>query len=229
MRKKKLFIFDFDGVIYDATELQIRRIIDSAKLALADSKTKAIVPDHDFLKQCWGISIEQMSQLFIKRLNWNKNQANLFLFYERDKEDNFESGLANNFKPLTKKIKNKGINMAICSNRYSSSFYSLARKLSLEISDFEFIILGDSLKGIKKPDKRVLSSVFTKYDREEVILIGDTILTDLATAINSRIDFVGISSILHSEKEFKQSFMKSKLDNKYFVLDQLSKLETLLS
>ncbi|HKK54516.1 MAG TPA: HAD-IA family hydrolase [Patescibacteria group bacterium] len=230
MKNKKLIIFDFDGVIYDATEMQMQRIIDSASLALNQFETKSKVPSHNFLKKYWGISILQMSQVFMEKLHWNKNEANLFLFYEKGKKDYFEDGLANSFHKLAVKIKDKGLNMAICSNRYSASFYKLAKELRLNIDDFEFIILGDSLlDGIRKPDKRVLDPIFRTYTKNQVILVGDTILSDLKTAINSKIDFIGISSILHSRLDFTESFKKAHIENDYFVLDKLSQLETLLT
>lgn len=243
MLKKKLIIFDFDGVIYDVTELQMQGVIDSATSALQmqriiDSatsdlnvfETKVKLPSHDFLKKCWGISITQMTKLFIEKLYWSDDQAKLFLFHEKGKRDYFKNGLANNFHKLTAKIKDKSLNMAICSNRNSASFYNLAEKLHLDTDDFEFIILGDSLPDeIRKPDKRVLDPIFTKYTKNEVILIGDTILSDLETAINTQIDFIGISSILHSKSDFTNSFKRANGENNYLVLNKVSQLETLLS
>lgn len=227
--KKKLVILDFDGVIYDVTKLQMEKIINSAKLALNGFEAKGNIPTYNFLKQCWGISIFQMTQEFIDKLYWNDDQANLFLYYERENKDKFVNhGLAHGFIPLINKLKKRGINISICSNRYSSSFFKLTRQLNLDITNFEFIILADSQKDIKKPNKKVLDPILNKYKRDEVVLVGDTIRTDLETAINAKIDFIGISSVLHTKTEFKQSFRRAKLKNNYFVLNKLTEIETLL-
>jgi phosphoglycolate phosphatase-like HAD superfamily hydrolase len=229
MLQKKLIIFDFDGVIYDVSTLQMQRIINSAQSALECSTDKGILPHEKFLKAYWGMSITDMSQLFVDKLNWTLDQAKLFLDYEKNNNGFFPNGLASGYNELILKLKNAGINVAICSNRYTHSFYPLIKNLQVPEKDFEFIILGDTLKnGVKKPDKRVLDPVFIKYNKEEVVLIGDTLRSDFQTAVNANIDFIGISSILHSQHDFTRKFKTHVNGSTFLVLNEFKQLSEVL-
>ncbi|MCF7795001.1 HAD family hydrolase [Patescibacteria group bacterium] len=229
MLKKKLIIFDFDGVIYDATEYQIQRIIDSADLALKTFKTTAKIPCRNYLKGLWGKSMTQMAKLFIDQLNWTSEEAKLFLYFEKQNSGFFENALAVGYHNLVEKLKSTDVKIAICSNRYTNTFYNLLKNLQVSRDDFEFIILGDTLKdGIKKPDKRILDPILLKYNKEDVVLIGDTISSDFMTAVNAEIDFIGISSILHSQDDFNNKFKEHINGNSFLAINEFKQLNEIL-
>ncbi len=231
MIEKKLIIFDFDGVIYPVTKMQMQRIINSSQTVQnSTTEKKGDIPTTKFLKKIWGKPIIDMAQTFKKELNWSDNQINLFLNQESEKSHYFENGLAENFQDLVKSLKTSGLELAICSNRPSDSFYPLTEKLKINSKDFSTIILGDSCENnIKKPDKRVLDIVFERgYLQKEVILIGDSINADFQTAVNTQIDFVGIISVLHDEQDFLEAFKKTKnIKSNYLILNHINQLKDL--
>lgn len=227
MLRKKLIIFDLDGVIYPVTELQMERIIDSSKEALSFFESeKGNVPTFEFLKAHWGVSIVQMAELFVDKLYWTDEQANVFLYQENKTNHYFKNGLASGFLELIKTLKEKGIKVAICSNRRTKSFYPLLKKMGLSKKYFSYIILSDSLEGgIKKPDKRVLDPILETYQKKDLVFVGDSLSADFQTAVNAGIDFVGISSILHKPKDFQKAFKAKANGNTCLVLAHVNQLQ----
>jgi len=116
-----------------------------------------------------------------------------FLFVDSLIEDNFKSIIKKlpGVDDLLQSIKNSGCLIALATS--DTSVRALKTLEYSGISSYFDCIVGSDNVANAKPDSEIIDKILTYldiYNRDSVVLIGDSD-SDLYTAINSRINFVG--------------------------------------
>jgi phosphoglycolate phosphatase-like HAD superfamily hydrolase len=220
MQEKELFIFDYDGVLVNSVGLTFKTIILSAE----ELKIKA--PSFSSLIKNWGVSFED--HLFpdlAKELAWSKQQKDqvLGLFLEKNRELIYP--LPSSINYFLNEMKRMGKDLAILSNRDLNSLVSHSFKSSLNLKVFTEIVCPNN--GLFKPDARIFDYFWRLgYSPKKTIFVGDSIRFDLTTANNHLpvIDFIAITSGLHTKKEFIQKGVRQDwiLENPKEILNFLT-------
>lgn len=199
MKEKKLWIFDFDGVLVFSVRVTFECIIESAK------EVGVAVPGFNLLKESWGkcFNSELFPQL-AEKLNWTYVQKEYVLENFLLKNQDLIYPLPESIYDFLKKASAKK-DLAILTNRSLESLIVCADKFSLDLNLFKRII--SPTNGLYKPNPKILNVFWQDYKPHEVAFIGDSIAFDLMTALNHRpqIDFVAISSGMHEKTEFVQA------------------------
>ena len=234
----ELVIFDKDGTLFDLHQYWSFVIIERAKYF----SNMFSHPESDFiyseLLSSMGLvennkinnvgPVGVRSRNFIIKLVYriiNDKDANIDI---KDIEKGFvvvDSIVDHNFKSLIEKL--PGVDDLILSLKESGCLIALATTdvsqraiKALEYSQisnyFDYIIGSDNVVHTK-PDSEMVDKILSKLnivDRNNVVLIGDSI-TDLNTAINSKISFIGAMTGSNSDEFIK---------NTEFLVDDLSEI-----
>ena len=219
----ELVIFDKDGTLFDLHQYWSFVIIERAKYF----SNMFSHPESDFiyseLLSSMGLvennkinnvgPVGVRSRNFIIKLVYriiNDKDANIDI---KDIEKGFvvvDSIVDHNFKSLIEKL--PGVDDLILSLKESGCLIALATtdvsqraikalKYSQISNFFDYIIGSDNVMHTK-PDSEMVDKILSKLnivDRNNVVLIGDSI-TDLNTAINSNISFIGTMTGSNSDK-----------------------------
>jgi phosphoglycolate phosphatase len=234
----ELVIFDKDGTLFDLHQYWSFVIIERAKYF----SNMFSHPESDFiyseLLSSMGLvennkinnvgPVGVRSRNFIIKLVYriiNDKDANIDI---KDIEKGFvvvDSIVDHNFKSLIEKL--PGVDDLILSLKESGCLIALATtdvsqraikalKYSQISNFFDYIIGSDNVMHTK-PDSEMVDKILSKLnivDRNNVVLIGDSI-TDLNTAINSNISFIGTMTGSSSDEFIK---------NTELLVDDLSKI-----
>jgi len=234
----ELVIFDKDGTLFDLHQYWSFVIIERAKYF----SNMFSHPESDFiyseLLSSMGLvennkinnvgPVGVRSRNFIIKLVYriiNDKDANIDI---KDIEKGFvvvDSIVDHNFKSLIEKL--PGVDDLILSLKESGCLIALATtdvsqraikalKYSQISNFFDYIIGSDNVMHTK-PDSEMVDKILSKLnivDRNNVVLIGDSI-TDLNTAINSKISFIGAMTGSNSDEFIK---------NTEFLVDDLSEI-----
>ena len=219
----ELVIFDKDGTLFDLHQYWSFVIIERAKY-FSNMFSR---PESDFiyseLLSSMGLvennkinnvgPVGVRSRNFIIKLVYriiNDKDANIDI---KDIEEGFvvvDSIVDHNFKSLIEKL--PGVDDLLLSLKESGCLIALATtdvsqraikalKYSQISNFFDYIIGSDNVMHTK-PDSEMVDKILSKLnivDRNNVVLIGDSI-TDLNTAINSNISFIGTMTGSNSDK-----------------------------
>ena len=219
----ELVIFDKDGTLFDLHQYWSFVIIERAKY-FSNMFSR---PESDFiyseLLSSMGLvennkinnvgPVGVRSRNFIIKLVYriiNDKDANIDI---KDIEEGFvvvDSIVDHNFKSLIEKL--PGVDDLLLSLKESGCLIALATtdvsqraikalKYS-QISNFFDYIIGSDNVVHTKPDSEMVDKILSKLNivnRNNVVLIGDSI-TDLNTAINSNISFIGTMTGSNSDK-----------------------------
>ena len=234
----ELVIFDKDGTLFDLHQYWSFVIIERAKYF----SNMFSHPESDFiyseLLSSMGLvennkinnvgPVGVRSRNFIIKLVYriiNDKDANIDI---KDIEKGFvvvDSIVDHNFKSLIEKL--PGVDDLLLSLKESGCLIALATtdvsqraikalKYSQISNFFDYIIGSDNVMHTK-PDSEMVDKILSKLnivDRNNVVLIGDSI-TDLNTAINSNISFIGTMTGSSSDEFIK---------NTELLVDDLSKI-----
>jgi len=234
----ELVIFDKDGTLFDLHQYWSFVIIERAKYF----SNMFSHPESDFiyseLLSSMGLvennkinnvgPVGVRSRNFIIKLVYriiNDKDANIDI---KDIEEGFvvvDSIVDHNFKSLIEKL--PGVDDLLLSLKESGCLIALATtdvsqraikalKYSQISNFFDYIIGSDNVMHTK-PDSEMVDKILSKLnivDRNNVVLIGDSI-TDLNTAINSNISFIGTMTGSSSDEFIK---------NTELLVDDLSKI-----
>ncbi len=199
MKEKKLWVFDYDGVLVFSVRVTFQCIIESAR------EVGVLMPSFKLLKESWGKNIDD--DLFPKlaeKLNWTYVQREYVLENFLIKNQKLSYPLPDSIDDFLRKASLKK-DLAILTNRTLESLIASAYKSSIDLKLFKEIVFP--INGLHKPNPQMFNSFWQNYKPEELVFIGDSIAFDLMTAKNHKpeIDFIAIVSGLHEKNEFIQS------------------------
>lgn len=193
---KKVIVFDMDGVLIDSTTRSI------ASLCGAISK-HGLTPDYNLIIENWGRSFEGgVIPVLSESGSWPEYKKYLIVQETNDFFERTSFNGPNNLKEKLQSLKNINCELGIVTNR---NLRMMEKGLAdLDINQNLFNYLHSSDTGICKPDPMVFDSITQFTHLEEIIFVGDSIFCDLPAAYNykSKVNFVGITSIIHKKEDF---------------------------
>lgn len=204
---KSLLIFDLDGTLLDT----IGDLATSTNYAL----TLCGFPTHETPAYRFFIG-NGINNLFEKALpEGSKTHENILmvrqLFLEYYGAHNSELTVPySGITELLQSLQNKGIKLAVASNKYHKATEILIQHFFPEI---RFTAVFGQREGVPtKPDPTIIQDILsiTKVDKNEVLYIGDSGV-DMQTAQNANIDAVGVTWGFRPRAELEE------FSPKYFV------------
>jgi len=204
---KSLLIFDLDGTLLDT----IGDLATSTNYALA----LCGFPTHETPAYRFFIG-NGINNLFEKALpEGSKTPENILmvrqLFLEYYGAHNSELTVPySGITELLQSLQNKGIKLAVASNKYHKATEILIQHFFPEI---RFTAVFGQREGVPtKPDPTIIQDILsiTKVDKNEVLYIGDSGV-DMQTAQNAGIDAVGVTWGFRPRAELEE------FSPKYFV------------
>ena len=208
---KRLFIFDLDGMILDSIE-------DSFNCVNQVLEEFGIAPYEANLKTMHYPS-------FRKYLNDN-NAGKQTPIYPRYIEV-YANHPLNNTQPfdgimdVLEELQNRGVTLAICSNREEKIVKVLAKRFFDGI-DFKYI--SGFRKGVPdKPDPFRINEILDaeNVDNSEAVYFGDKD-ADVRVARNARIDLILVTYGQGSPEDYIDSYPLKVIDNPYEILELIN-------
>ena len=213
---KKLAIFDFDGTIVDS----VNDVIECFNETLFKYNFPTLTRE-EFIGSLGG-DIDDIVSLVLKDKNTPENvklikDSYLNTYYSSPKE--LTIPFAKSVETL-KTLQDKGILIAINSNRFTDSVEYFIKKF---FSDIDFLdIKGHDFDYPSKPHPKAVFDIIKKADvgLDEVVYIGDS-NTDIQTSINAGIDCVIVRWGYGSKKDWENDYVLEAIDDfdeifKYF-------------
>lgn len=204
---KKLAIFDFDGTLFNS--------VDDVIICFNKALTK-----HDFptLKReefigCLGGNIDEIVSLVLKDENTPENiemlkKTYLNIYYPAKKENTLPFPGAHE---LLKKLQEKGIILAINSNRFSDSLEFFIDNF---FSDIDFVAIeGHNFDTPSKPSPAGVNKIIKKSGvlADETIYIGDS-STDIKTAQNAGFDCIIVKWGYGNKNDWENDYILECVD-----------------
>lgn len=205
---KKLFIFDFDGTLFDSVEDVI--ICFNKALQKHDLPT---LTREEYLK-CLGGNIDEITSLVLGDNLTDENLENvkttyLSLYNPSKKEKTIPFPKTHD---LLKKLQSDGILLAINSNRLN---YSLKEFIDKFFSDIDFVgIEGHNDDNPSKPDPYGVNSIVKKANvsKDDAVYIGDS-QTDIKTAKNAGIDCIVVKWGYGNADDYDDEYILEAIDD----------------
>ncbi|WP_407379794.1 HAD family hydrolase [Methanobrevibacter sp.] len=182
---KKLYIFDFDGTLFDT----VHDVVICLNEALSVNNFPTL-SDSEYVERLGG-NINEIVSLVLKDQNTPENIELIKKTYTplyddspKDKSVPFDG-----IRQLLEKLQDSGALIAINSNRTTQSIKHFTDKF---LKDIDFILIeGHNENYPSKPSPIGVNRIIDKADvsLDEAIYIGDSI-TDIKTAQNAGVDCV---------------------------------------
>lgn len=120
---------------------------------------------------------------------------------------------------LLKELQNRGIKLAVASNKFIAGTQSLVKKY---FGQFEFASVLGQREGVPvKPDPQIVYDVMSESaikNKSEILYIGDS-GADMKTSVNSGIDGVGVLWGFRSKEELESNGAKYIISKPKELLD----------
>ena len=211
---KKLFIFDFDGTLFNSVDdviICFNRTLNYYGFPLLS---------RDEYIGCLGGNIDDIVSLVLKENNSPENvemfkRTYLDYYDESEKENTLPFPKAHE---LLKNLQNNGILLAVNSNRLT---YSLDYFVNRFFSDIDFVMVeGHNSKDPSKPHPCGVLKIIEKAGvlKEETIYIGDS-STDILTAKNAGIDCVIVRWGYGNRKDWEDDYPVKVVDEMEELLE----------
>ena len=198
---KKLAIFDFDGTLFDSIDdvvISFNRVLK--ELDFPTLTREEYIP-------CLGGNIDEIVSKVLGVNSTPQNietvKKNYLELYNSSKKENTlpfpHSG------EVLKNLQDKGILLAINSNRLNYSLNELVEKY---YSDINFVLIeGHKIDFPSKPDPLGVNNILEKANvsSDEAFYIGDSI-TDIKTAENANVDCIIVKWGYGDETAFNHEY-----------------------
>ncbi|RAP54627.1 MAG: hypothetical protein BZ137_01210 [Methanosphaera sp. rholeuAM130] len=182
---KKLFIFDFDGTLFNT----IGQLVHNMNQALKANGFRELTLD-DYKLAVGG----NLNQVISNVLQSDSNPDNIesvkksYLDIVKDFEDNITLPF-DGIEEILTYLQDNNIQLAINSNRYTPSIEFYVKKF---LNNIKFLdIQGHNPPNPSKPDAYGINQILNKtsIDKKDVVYVGDS-PTDIKTAKNAGIDCI---------------------------------------
>ncbi len=186
MKKNKNFLFDLDGTLVDTGE----GIIESVKYALNCEKIDNYADD--LLMKFVGPPLKNS---FISLLKVSEEEANklviIFREYYSDK-GKYKCKLYEGIIKLLEVLKINNYRIFVATSKPTIFAVDILNKLN--ISKYFEEIVGSNIDNTRSKKVEIINYIVEKYklDKEETVLIGDTVF-DEDGAYFSKINFIGVN------------------------------------
>ena len=210
---KKLAIFDFDGTLVDS----VHDVIISFSKALEIHNFPALTKE-EYLDRLGG-NIDEIVSLILKDKNSPENIEILKETYEKiyySSQNNLTCPFPG-VHDLLKSLQEKGIFLAINSNRKNDSLEIYVERFFSEIN---FVSIDGQIPDYpSKPSPFAVNRIMEKYnlDKKDCIYIGDSI-TDIRTAQNAGIDCLLVNWGYGRINAFESDYPIEVIDNTSEIL-----------
>ena len=205
---KRLAIFDFDGTLFDSIHDVLICFNKTLELYGFPTLTR------EELIPCLGGNIDEITSLVLTENsspeNVEKVKKTYLELYNPSKKEltvPFE-----NAHDVLKKLQDKGILLAVNSNRLT---YSLEELVGKHFSDIDFVgIEVHNYGNPSKPDPYGANRIIEKanVDASEAVYIGDSI-TDIETAKNAGIDCILVKWGYAKKEDLENDYPSKIIDD----------------
>lgn len=213
---KRLFIFDFDGTLFDSVDDVV--ICFNRALEIHGFPTLT----HEEYVERLGGNIDEAVSLILGDNSTSENVELIKDTYQKlyDESDKIHTIPFPGVTDFLRRLQDMGIILAINSNRTTDSIRYYADR---HFSDIDFLsIEGHNPEYPSKPDPLGVNNIIRKAGvaKEETVYIGDS-STDIKTAKNAGIDCVIVRWGYGNEDDY---------DNHYptMVIDEIAQLNQLI-
>ncbi len=197
---KKLIIFDLDGTLLNT----IADLANSTNYALR----KLGYPSHP--KEAYNFMVGNgINKLLERALPENKRTENNILHIRElflelyDQHNTDESTPYEGISELLNNLQEKGVMLAVASNKYQTATRKLVKHY---FNNIKFIAVFGQRDGIKtKPDPTIVYNILeiAKVTHEDILYVGDSGV-DMETALNSNICSCGVTWGFRPRAELEQ-------------------------
>lgn len=195
----KGLIFDLDGTLLNT----ISDLANSVNAVLEDYGFETFSDEEYKLKVGDGFKVLIEKALPLDKHDLVDEALEKFLYYY-DKNYSSLTKAYDGIDDLLHKLQNKGIKLAVNSNKRDDYTKSL---INSNFKDINFVDIIGQTNGInKKPDPTAANIIIEKMglDKSEVLYIGDS-ATDIKTASNAHLSSVGVDWGFRGYKELKSA------------------------
>ncbi|MBQ6098584.1 MAG: HAD family hydrolase [Methanobrevibacter sp.] len=214
---KKLFIFDFDGTLFDSVADVVICFNETLEIHNFPTLTR-----EEYL-ECLGGNIDGIVSLVLGENSTDENVKtvkNTYLnIHDSCKKENtvpFPKA-----SQTLKKLQDRGILLAINSNRLN---YSLNEFVEKFFSDIDFLeIEGHDEINPSKPNPYGVEKIIRKagVDKSEAVYIGDS-KTDIQTAKNAGIDCIVVKWGYGNQNDYEDDYILKAIDSYEELFDYVS-------
>jgi phosphoglycolate phosphatase len=195
MKPYKLIIFDLDGTLVDAYKA-IEASFNFTMKALGYPKKDSLT-----IRRAVGWGDENLLKPFIKEKDLKKAVS---IYREHHKISLLKkSRVFPGVKNLLGYFRNRGIKLAIATNRPTKFTHILLRRLDIE-KFFDYVLCADKLKTIK-PHPEILLKIMRKLKskKDETVYVGDMQI-DIKAGRRAKIDTFAVFSGSHTKAELQK-------------------------
>ena len=214
---KKLFIFDFDGTLFDSVADVVICFNETLDIHNFPTLTR-----EEYL-ECLGGNIDGIVSLVLGENSTDENVKtvkNTYLnIHDSCKKENtvpFPKA-----SQTLKKLQDRGILLAINSNRLN---YSLNEFVEKFFSDIDFLeIEGHDEINPSKPNPYGVEKIIRKagVDKSEAVYIGDS-KSDIQTAKNAGIDCIVVKWGYGNQNDYEDDYILKAIDSYEELFDYVS-------
>lgn len=217
MRTRKLVIFDLDGTLLNTVD-DLGNAVNHA-LAIND------FPEHplEAYPLMVGNGVRRLVERAVPSENRSDATINMLLSDFHDFYDDHLSDLTRPYDgihSLLRELRNRGINVAVASNKYESAVKKLMAHF---FADIDFASVCGHLEGNPpKPDPSVVFRVLNECPtpKAEVLYVGDSAI-DIETARRACVDSVGVTWGFRPRSELTSAYANEIIDSPEQLLELL--------
>lgn len=212
--KYKIVIFDFDDTLMES-----RQVIWDLHKHVAKKFYDINLKDEDILKH-WGKPQDVVIRELYQYKDTDENMIKAIL----SERKNFSRIPYKESVNTIRKIQNNNIKVGILSAGTKRYLVEELINLGFQVEEFS-IIQGSDETEFHKPDPKVFLPIIQKLEKEginknEIVYVGDSV-DDYLAATGAGLDFIGVTTGLYSEKDFKERGVKTIINEIEEVVEKV--------